>query len=160
MYSRIFLIFLFLVIFSCNTIPKNNFTKKLAAFDWLIGEWRCEQDGKTIIEQWQKVDRHCFEGSTYLYKNGQEIYLETIELIQNKGGIFYIPKVKEQNSGLPVFFKLTQNDSVQFIFENPAHDFPQKIVYKKINQDSLQVEISGKTSGEMKSLIFPMSRAE
>tara|TARA_Y100000815_G_scaffold271620_1_gene298650 strand:- start:17925 stop:18092 length:168 start_codon:yes stop_codon:yes gene_type:complete len=49
------------------------------------------------------------------------------------------------------------NDSL-IVFENPEHDYPQKIAYRKVNADSLVAEISGKPKGIMHSEKFPMKK--
>ena len=46
------------------------------------------------------------------------------------------------------------------VFENPEHDFPTKITYKKINADSIVAEISGNRNGKQASELFPMKRAK
>lgn len=43
-------------------------------------------------------------------------------------------------------------------FENPAHDFPQRIVYRRIGTDSLLARIEGPRDGEMRHIDFPMRR--
>jgi hypothetical protein len=68
--------------------------------------------------------------------------------------------VKDQNAGLPVAFTLTQASENRLVFENPAHDFPQKITYTRITGDSLLAEISGTINSEEKSQQFPMTRVK
>ena len=86
--------------------------------------------------------------------------METIELMKAEDGIYYIPKVKDQNSAKAVYFKLTFKGETEVIFENQEHDFPQKIKYQKINKDSIIAEISGNISGRLKSQKFPMKRVD
>jgi len=45
------------------------------------------------------------------------------------------------------------------IFENAAHDFPQRIIYRLNDDGSLLARIEGKRGGELKGVDFPMRRA-
>jgi len=42
---------------------------------------------------------------------------------------------------------MTSSESNQFIFENPAHDFPKRIVYRLISADSLHAFIDDGVAG-------------
>ena len=154
-----FVIFL-LMILSCKGFHNENFNNDTLPFSWLIGEWKCEQDGQTVLEKWEKVNNYSFKGSSFLVENGKKTLMETIELAKAEDGIYYIPKVKDQNSGKAVLFKLTFKNGTEVVFENPEHDFPQKIKYQKINKDSIEAEISGNISGKLKTQKFPMQRAD
>ena len=74
--------------------------------------------------------------------------------------LFYIPTVKEQNSGKAVKFKLTSSSDTQLIFKNPKHDFPHTISYTQISNDTLLAEISGMMEGKHNSRKFPMTRVK
>lgn len=43
-------------------------------------------------------------------------------------------------------------------FSNPAHDFPQRIVYRRLGADSLVARIEGDQGGQAKGMNFPMKR--
>jgi hypothetical protein len=44
------------------------------------------------------------------------------------------------------------------VFENPNHDFPNTIIYNKVEKDSLVAEISGMKEGVLKSELFKMKK--
>jgi len=44
------------------------------------------------------------------------------------------------------------------IFEKPKHDFPQKITYNKISNDSLIAGISGMKDGKESKEKYPMKK--
>ena len=53
-------------------------------------------------------------------------------------------------------FKLTSLTATEAIFENPAHDFPKRIIYRKTGEDGLTASIDG---GEgTKSMAFSTKR--
>jgi hypothetical protein len=49
--------------------------------------------------------------------------------------------------------------SNQLVFENSKHDFPSKITYTKITQDSMVDKISGIFKSEEQTENFPMKRS-
>ena len=66
--------------------------------------------------------------------------------------------MKNQNKELPVSFKLVNATDNQLVFENPNHDFPTKITYLIISEDSMVASISGLIDGKEKIEQFPMKR--
>ena len=56
---------------------------------------------------------------------------ESMRLVAMADAVFLIAKL--EHSPLPVSFKLTQFSDSTAVFENPAHDFPTRIVYHLSN---------------------------
>jgi hypothetical protein len=46
------------------------------------------------------------------------------------------------------------------VFENPQHDFPQRIIYRLEKDGSLAAAIEGMSKGKLKRIDFPMKRAK
>ena len=126
--------------------------------EWLIGTWELKTTKGNIYETWRKAHGNELIGKSYMLKNKDTIVFETIQLVQQQDGIFYIPSVKDQNAGAPILFKGKAISQKQLVFENKMHDFPQVISYAKINNDSLQAEISGLKNGKQDRRYFSMKR--
>lgn len=107
-------------------------------------------------ENWTKLNNSEFSGKSYVLKGKDTLVFESIRLHEGRDGFFYIPAVRNQNGGLPVRFALKSISDHEFIFENPQHDFPQRISYTKITEDSLVAEISGIKNGQERKQTFPM----
>ena len=125
---------------------------------WLIGEWQNNSAEGNASEIWEKKNDSTYAGKSYFIKGADTVSSEKISLEQNGDQVFYIPIVKGQNDGQPVKFTLTFSSGNRLIFENPAHDFPQKISYTQVTGDSLLAEISGTVQGKINSMQFPMTR--
>lgn len=125
---------------------------------WIIGTWEQKTARGSMFETWTKVNNKEFHGKSYRLKEKDTLIFETLKLVQQTDGLYYIPTVKSQNEGQPVSFKAKTVSATEMIFENPAHDFPQQISYKQINKDSLVAEISGTINGKFKSQKFQMRR--
>lgn len=132
---------------SSSTIPK-----------WLLGKWENQTQRGKMVEEWSKTNDSTYSGKSYLITSTDSISLESIALKKEGNDIFYIPTVKGQNNDQPVKFKLTSSSANQLVFENPAHDFPQKITYTLESENFLTAEISGIINGQQRSRKFPMKK--
>ena len=131
---------------------------RIKTMQWLTGTWEHKTLKGSIYETWKKVNRHELKGKSYMIKNKDTIFFETIRLVQEKGRLFYIPAVKDQNGGVSVRFEGKKTSENHLVFENKLHDFPQVISYKMISTDSLMAEISGLRNGKEDRRYFPMKR--
>ncbi len=145
--------------FSCSQRNSPNKT----TFDSLgviEGKWVMQFDGSSVMEQWVKVNDTLYSGKSYEITGSDTVVTETISLVCNESGIYYIPAVMDQNDGLPVSFRLTGSEQEKFVFENPEHDFPTAITYEFLPGNALKASVSGMIQGELRSLDFDYVRAD
>lgn len=142
---------------SCKK-PENHTKDKIKTADWLIGNWENKLEKGTLSETWEKANDSTFNGKSFFIKDKDTLNNETIVLSQKGDALFYIPVVEGQNNNEPVIFKMTKSDLKQLVFENRKHDFPQKISYTKITNDSIVAQISGVVNGKTESESYPMKR--
>jgi len=131
--------------------------KKVA---WLLGSWQNKTAKGITAESWKKLNDSTYLGKSYQLRGQDTVSAEHIRLEEHQGNLYYIPTVKNQNEGKPVTFTLSGSSATGLIFENPEHDFPQKISYNLIGRDSLAAEISGLYKGKQRAIKFPMSRVK
>lgn len=150
---------------ACATDPSAETTSGLPAggsslkkTEWLLGSWRGVFPEGSVGESWERQNEHLFTGSGFFVMGTDTVSKEKLRLLSEGAGVFYEPTVSAQNDGKTVRFKLTSADDSSLVFENPAHDFPQKITYRRIGPDSLFAEISGQQKGEPRTESFPMRR--
>ena len=156
-------IFLFILFFSCPNQVKTESKPIIIPgiienASWLIGKWENISNDGNGFESWVKINDSLYSGESYFIKGKDTLSTEFIKLEQLLGALYYIPTVSNQNGSQPVSFKLSSYDKDHLIFENPSHDFPQKITYSQINSDSLLAEISGMYKGIPRVEKFPMRR--
>lgn len=132
---------------------------EMSNLDWLTGKWKRERKNGVIYEEWMKEDDKLV-GKSYSEKGNEIQISETLELSQMDGETFYTPTVLNQNDGNPIPFKLLGAFENRFIFLNSEHDFPQKIVYRKIGNDSLKVTISGPSDEEWQKIDFNFEKID
>jgi hypothetical protein len=152
------------VMFSCqnldSTEKKNEAAtqRQIEKANWLIGEWQNSSETEKVTEIWEKENDSVYVGKSYSLRNSDTISSERIRLEEHGDKLFYIPVVKNQNAGKAVKFTFISSEVNQLAFENPMHDFPQRVSYSLITNDSLFAEISGMYKGQQQSEKFPMHR--
>lgn len=127
---------------------------------WFLGNWENNFPEGRATESWEQINDSTYTGASLVVIGKDTVNSETIRLEERSGKLLYIPTVSDQNKGKEVVFTLTSSSDKKLVFENPRHDFPQKITYTKINNDSIVAEISGMMEGKMHSEPFPMSRVK
>jgi len=57
-------------------------------------------------------------------------------------------------------FKLIRIGKDEVAFENPANDFPHRVIYRLVNPNELAARIEGTLNGKVKGIDFPSTRAK
>lgn len=132
----------------CFIISINNYSQRISTFQWMVGTWKISTPQGSILEIWQAKDDSTLQGRTLFVKTtGDSVLQETIELAYRNGDWYYSPTVMNQNGGNAVSFKVIFMRGTEFVSENPTHDFPQRIAYRRIKQ-SMYASIEGKRNGK------------
>jgi hypothetical protein len=157
----LFILTIFLIVQSCknagSSANKENF-EKIHRLEWLVGNWEFEIDEGLFAEKWVKLNDSVFSGIGYMLIGEDTATKEilTIELINDE--LYYVALVSEQNNHKEVAFKLVSDSDNSFVFENKKHDFPQRIIYKYIDNNSFTAVIEGEIEGEENTTELFMSR--
>lgn len=140
---------LVLIVFLCSCSQTDE--QDLSQLEWILGQWKSQSGEEVIIEHWQKVNDTLFNGETWFIDSGDTVATELLKIIARSDNIFYVAEPSGQQN---TEFKLTQLKNNEVLFENPEHDFPQKIFYKKTSSDSLYAKIEGVIDGRQQSMDF------
>lgn len=131
----------------------------LAKAEWFIGEWGNKSAEGELTERWKKENDSVYFGESYFVVGEKDtVFGEHVHLEDKNGKLSFIVTVPGQNDELPVTFEMTSSTDNQIVFENPKHDYPSKIVYKKVGNDSLVAEIYGVKKGKVASEKFLMAK--
>ena len=130
----------------------------IAALGWLAGTWGFERNGRDVREQWMPPDGGTMIGMSRTVSKGKTIEYEFLLLREGEGGdIFYVAKPARQPEAAFKLVKLTANEAV---FENPQHDFPQRILYTRKDDGTLLAAIEGTKDGRTRRVEFPYRPAK
>lgn len=108
--------------------------------DWIAGNWlRCE-DGARISETWSGAGTGLLVGhGLTLGPSGASFEFLRIAPRDGSADSPYA-YFASPGGGAPVAFDLVSSGPERAVFENPAHDFPQRIVYER-QGDTLSARI-------------------
>ena len=94
-------------------------------------------------------------GMSHTVVNGKTREYEFIRIVQEENGdVFFVANPSGQNEAR---FKLINAGDREARFENPEHDFPQRIIYRR-DGDSLVGRIEGMSKGKERAVDFPLKR--
>jgi hypothetical protein len=127
---------------------------------WLLGEWHFVNKQEHFSEVWVKESDTSYSGYGCFVNGRDTVSTETLRLVQRGQDLFYIPTVKGQNDGRPVVFKLTDTSKKRLLFENPGHDFPQKIDYARGSEKYMVITLTGKIKGKSSMQAYPMIKRD
>jgi hypothetical protein len=125
----------------------------IAALKWLAGTWSFERNGRVVTERWTAPAGGIMIGTSHTVAGDRTIEYEFVVLRPDaQGEIFYVAKP----SGQPeASFRLVRVTDRTAVFENPQHDFPQRISYTLREDGTLLATIEGTKSGRARQVEFP-----
>jgi uncharacterized protein DUF6265 len=102
----------------------------LADIAWISGDWQTAPGGRRQIEEhWTGVAGGSMMGVSRTVAGDKTVEFEYLRIEQREDGIYYVAHPKARCPGTD--FKLTRSSATEAVFENPQHDFPKRIIYRK-----------------------------
>lgn len=98
-------------------------------FNWLIGDWKSEKDGKVSKERWVVRDSQTLQGKGVLVKGKDTLFAEDMS-ISNFGEKVFLNTALDI-SEKQVQYELVALDSNRAVFENQKVNFPQQVIFKQ-----------------------------
>ena len=121
------------------SIPEPARQVPLEPLAWLAGDW-CGGEGNELIQEtWLPPRDYETIGVGRTLRNGKLASFEYMRITRIEGTITFIG---QPGGGTPVAFKRTDGDENWIRFENPEHDYPQRIQYRR-SGDELHAEVGG-----------------
>jgi hypothetical protein len=126
----------------------------LAPPDWMSGYWLSCENGAQIAENWFGAGTGTLLGTNLT--QGEQTSFEFLRVTANgQGGFSYF----SMPNGAPVTeFKMMSNENRRAVFENPTHDFPQRVIYWR-DGSRLRARIEGEVNGRIESQEWSFRRS-
>ncbi len=129
----------------------------LARLAWLQGCWGASGGAEAGSgEQWTSSAGGAMLGMGRTVRNGKMLDFEFFQIRETAPG--KLAYIAQPGGAPPTTFLLVREDEVEFVFENPAHDFPQRIIYRRAGETAMNARIEGMVKGKPKGIDFPMKR--
>lgn len=124
---------------------------------WISGCWqRTTRNSQIIDEQWMTPRGESMLGMSRTVRGDSLIEYEQLRIGARAGRAVYFAAPSGQT---PSEFTAASVSDTLVVFENPQHDFPQRIIYRKRGADSLIARIEGTTGGTARGVDFPYVKA-
>lgn len=139
------------VIVSAQTVAKNT-TPAIADLAWMSGDWQTAAGGRAQIEEhWTLPAGGTMIGMGRTIVGDKTVEFEFLKIEQRANGIYY---VASPQGGPTTDFKLTRSTGQEAVFENPEHDFPKRVIYRKNPDGSLVASIDAGEKTKSQSFAY------
>ncbi len=107
--------------------------------NWMKGCWRTEVLGREITEVWTAPPAPVMLGTAVTRRDAGNVFWEQLRIEERDGALALIAM---PGGAAPVRFEMTEIGEDHVVFENPAHDYPKRIVYSRMGR-MLTARVSG-----------------
>ena len=117
---------LLVLLAACSSPPAPSAADQLS---WLVGSWSHTDNDIRTEETWVRAP----DGDVLLFS-------EHLTILRDGDHLAYVAWPIDQQ---PVVFPLLHSGPASVVFENTAHDFPQRITYTRTDANTLAVQAHG-----------------
>ena len=125
-----------------------------AVLGWLTGCWATPGAEAGSGETWTAPGGGTLFGVSRTVKGGRTVAWEFMQIRDEADGTYFIAKPSGQSEAR---FKALSVTGTRVVFENPAHDFPQRVIYERRADGSVLGRIEGLRNGRASVIDFPLS---
>jgi uncharacterized protein (TIGR02246 family) len=129
----------------------------LESLSWLAGCWERVDGEPGSGEYWTPPAGESLFGISRTIRGGKTVAYEFMQIRRTDDGA--IELIAHPSGQATATFRLAEAADYKAVFENPAHDFPQRVIYQLQGADRLAAWIEGTVSGEFQRVDFPLVRA-
>jgi hypothetical protein len=122
---------------------------------WISGCWELTGNGRHVAEQWMPAEGGTMMGVSRTVAGAKTTEWEFLIIREGVRGLEYVARPSGQPEAT---FALARVLATEVVFENPAHDFPKRITYKR-DGDTLLASIEGPMNGQTRKIDFPYKQA-
>ena len=122
---------------------------------WIAGCWETTRNGRHVVENWTAPEGGTMMGVSRTVDNGRTKEWEFLIIREGAKGLEYVAKPSGQPEAT---FTSTSVSATEVVFEDPTHDFPKKIHYRR-DGNTLVAAIEGPMNGQTRRIEFPYTRA-
>ena len=126
-----------------------------AALAWLAGCWELRAGARVVEEQWMAPAGGLMLGVNRTLVRGEAREFEFLRIELRDTTATYLA---QPGGRAPTAFVATALSDTAVTFANPAHDFPQRISYRRAGADSIVARVEATRDGQVRGLDFAMAR--
>lgn len=147
-----------ILVFVAAAVAAQDIKQPVTSLSWISGCWELNDNGRVTTERWSKATENLMLGTSQTVKQTKSVAFEFLRIVNNGHGLMYV--AQPSNAKEPTAFAAKSLTANEIVFENPKHDFPQRIIYKHTKPDTLDARIEGKQGDKEMGMDFPMKRVK
>jgi hypothetical protein len=117
---------------------------------WLAGSWAGDHGGTAMEEHWTTPAGGMMVGMHRDLVPGRRAFFEFLRIVEEEGEIRYLAMPAGRSPATA--FPLLSISERRVEFENPEHDFPQRILYWLDQENVLHARIEGTEDGKERAM--------
>lgn len=121
---------------------------------WMGGCWALHRPDGITEEHWTQPAGGTMIGMSRSVRGGKTTEYEFLQIRDVGGKLAYVAR---PSGGAETVFPLKAMEPGEVIFENPDHDFPQRIIYRR-QPSGITARIEGTVDGKLRGIDFPFAR--
>lgn len=121
---------------------------RVSTLHWMAGTWVAQEGAERVTEAWVGPAGGLMVAANLTAHAGKRTSFEFLRIADTPEGFSYFAS---PGGRAPVEFRLKEAGNRRVVFENPAHDFPQRIFYWR-EDDALVARIEGTLKGKARSM--------
>jgi len=129
---------------------------KIEHLAWLAGCWQLDGQPAGAGEQWSILAGNTLFGSSRTLRDGRTVGFEFMQLRQHDDGRLVLTALPSGQNATD--FNATRVDGNEAVFENPANDFPQRIHYRRLDDQRAHARIEIAQDNPKQAMDFSMHR--
>lgn len=129
---------------------------QLSQLAWLGGCWRSDGGEAGTVEHWLPPVAGTMMGVSRTVRRGRTAAFEFMQIRPGEDG--RLGFVAQPSGKPPTLFPVLRFTPSEVVFENPGHDFPQRVIYRQDAPDHLRARIEGMSRGAARGIEYPMSK--
>lgn len=122
---------------------------------WLAGCWEARSGARVVEEQWMRPRGGSLVGMSRTVAADSTVGHELMRIVERDGVLVFQAHPSGQ---APAEFPSVEAGPERAVFANRAHDFPQRIVYRRVGADSLVARVEGERDGATRGMDFRYAR--
>lgn len=117
----------------------------IAKLNWMAGSWVQDRAGASVRETWLEPRDGVMAGLSQTNRPGKPAFVEFMKISAEPDGATFTAVTPGQP---PTPFVRLPGPDNEAVFENKAHDFPQRVIYRRCGVD-LCARIEGIVGGKL-----------
>lgn len=128
----------------------------ISELSWMTGCWSAVGQEPGSIEQWSSPAGGMMLGFSRMVSDGKTVAFEYLRILDEGNDV--IALIASPSGQETARFEMKEVAEYKVIFENPEHDFPQRIIYRLDDAGNLIGRIEGMINDAPRAADFPMTR--